>query len=102
MSAVNMGFEYKVHLTATDFAALGNEAIGMSLDSLLREAPGFVSSDGTMFSYSATQDSDSNWLETIHIQDDGLWLTLYSRGRLLNYVMNSVLKTCGQLHIEDG
>ena len=97
-----MGLEYKVQLTATDFAALENEALGKSLDRLLREAPGFVAADGAVYSYDTTDVPDNQWLETIHIQDDGLWLTLYSREPLLGYVMNSILDTCGRLNIEDG
>jgi hypothetical protein len=97
-----MGIEYKITLSSDDFAAFEQDVRGMTLDRVLREAPGFVTSDGTAYSYNTADHPDNEWLETISIQDDGLWLALYSCEPLLSYMMNAVLDICGRLRIEDG
>jgi len=97
-----MGIEYKIILSPDDFAAFENDVRGKTLDRVLRDGPGFADSDGAAYSYNTTAQPDNDWLETIHIQPDGLWLTLYSCEPLLNYMMNSVLDVCGRLEIEEG
>jgi hypothetical protein len=97
-----MGIEYKIVLRADDFTAFAQDVQGKSLDHVLRYAPGFLDSDGTAYSYNTTENPDNQWLDTIHIQEDGLWLTMYSVGPLLNYMLNAVLDICGRLEIEDG
>jgi hypothetical protein len=97
-----MGIEYKIVLSANDFAAFESDIQGKTLDRVLRDAPGFVDSDGIQYSYNTTANTDNKWLDTIHIQDDGLWLTLYSCEPLLSYMMNTVLDICGRLEIQDG
>lgn len=97
-----MGIEYKLVFRACDFGAFAKDVRGKTLDQVLRDAPGFLDSDGTVYSYNSTENSGNQWLDTIHIQKDGLWLTLYSPSPLLNYLMNAVLDICGRLEIEDG
>ena len=97
-----MGFEYKIKLSSDDFSAFENDIAGETLDAVLRSAPGFVETDGEIYKYSATNNPAATWLATVHVEPDGLWLTLYEREPLCSYLMNAVLRICGRLNIEDG
>jgi hypothetical protein len=97
-----MGIEYRIVLRTEDFAAFAKDVRGKTLDQVLRDAPGFLDSNGTAYSYNTPENLGNQWLDTIHVQEDGLWLTLYSLDLLLNYMMNAALDICGRLEIEDG
>jgi hypothetical protein len=97
-----MGIEYKITLTPEDSAAFENDIRGQSLDRTLRDAPGFLKTNGTAYSYNTTGNPDNEWLDTVYLQDDGLSLCLYSCEPLLSHLMNAVLDQCGRLLIEDG
>lgn len=102
MHPARMGIEYKIRMTESDFAAFENSVTGDTLDSVLRAAPGYLETDGKIYTYSTTGDPMNKWNETVQIEDDGIWLTLYADEPLRRYLMDAVLNTCGRLSIEDG
>ena len=97
-----MGTEYRIKLTAEDFAHLRSALPGRSLDDILRSAPGFVANQGNSYSYRQENVADDQWLATVDVQEDGIWLCYNSDTALRDYLMARILETCGRLSIEDG